>query len=202
MKKIMGVIVVCAVLFVAMTVSAETSGKEAVTLEIPAGLVQNICTQPVWNGVTAVWSGVTDTRQDKVIGIQTKKGKEAVEVFANPSLESVFDKALREVFTACGMKIVNTPGGETLKLSAEIRQFYAGVEKKLVTGKAKCTSALTFTVDKGAQSTKIDISNDLESKEARKGDIKGLTKALNDLLVETLKQIPSTQQLREIGQNP
>jgi uncharacterized lipoprotein YajG len=199
MKKIMGVIAACAVFCIAITASAETSGKEAVALEVPAGLVQGICTQPVWKGVTAVWKGVTDARPDKVIGIQTKKGKEPIEVFANPSLESVLDKALREVFTACGMKIVEKGADDILKLSVQIKQFYAGVEKKLVTGKAKATSSLTFVVDKDAQSTKIDISNELESKEARKGDIKGLTKALNDLLVETLKQITTTQQLREIG---
>jgi uncharacterized lipoprotein YajG len=192
------VAVAAVLLAVLVGAPAQAVKKEVVALEVPPGLVQEVCTQPVWSGVTAVWRGVTDARPDKAIGMQTKKGKEAIEVFASPSLESVLDKALRQIFTACGMKLVQTPGGEQLRLAVEIKQFYAGVEKKLVTGKAKATSMLTFTADKGIQTKTIDIGNDLESKDVRKGDIKGLTKALNNLLAETLKQVPATRELREL----
>ena len=199
MKKIIGMIAACAVLCLAGAAFADTPEKETVALEVPAGLAQQICKQPVWNGVIAVWKGVTDERPEKAIGLQTRKnGKDPIEVFASPTLDSVLDKALREVFTACGMKFTDKGGSETLKLSVQIKQFYAGVEKKLITGKAKATSALTFTADKAMQTRTIDIGNDMESKEARKGDIKGLTKALNSLLAETLKQVPTTQQLREL----
>jgi uncharacterized lipoprotein YajG len=199
MQRILSCILGIGLMLVALVAAAEAPEKEVVALEVPAGLVREICAQPVWNGVTAVWKGVTDERPGKAIGLQTKsKGKEPIEVFAIPTLDSVFDKALRDVFTACGMKFIDKGASETLKLSVQIKQFYAGVEKKLITGKAKAVSALTFTADKAMQTKTIDIGNDMESKEARKGDIKGLTKALNSLLAETLKQVPTTQQLRDM----
>lgn len=168
-----------------------------VPLTVPADLIPKLCAAPIWSGVTVVWKGVSDDRTDKSVGAQMQKGKEPINVMSDPRIEKVMDSALRDLFTTCGMKLVDK-GDVGTKMTVEVKEFYAGVEKKLLTGKAVAKSMLSFMVDQGVKTTTIDVGADMESKEARKGDIKGLTKALNGLLAETLKQVATTSQMRGI----
>lgn len=188
--------------FISLVIShaalAQEAAKPTIALDVTPEATAQMCPTPVWNGVKAVWSGISDARADKVIGTQTKKGEPPIEVMANPPLDEAFDKALRRLFSVCGMKFVDTAPADTLRLSAQIKEFYSGVEKKLVTGKAVSKGMLTFIADKGPKSMTIDVGTELDSKEIRRGDIKALTKALNQLFVETLKQVPTTQQLRDL----
>ena len=198
MKRLFACFIGCAALVLSASAMAQDPSRPSISLETPAWFAQQACPAPVWNGVIAVWKGTTDTRHEKVIGVQTKKGQEPIEVVANPPLDAAFDKALRDLFVACGMKFVEKTEGETPRLSAEIKDFYAGVEKKLVTGKSVAKSMLTLVIDKGITTKTVDVGMEMESKDVRKGDIKGLTNALNKLFIETLKQIPTTQQLRDL----
>jgi Uncharacterized lipoprotein len=177
---------------------AETLARRDISLETPPDLAQQVCPAPVWTGVTAIWKGVTDVRPDKAVGLQQKKGEEPIEVFSTPPPESAFDAAIRELLTSCGMKLADQGPAEMLHLAAQIKKFNVGVEKKLVTGQAKAQSLLTFVADKAGRTMTIDIGDEIESKDVRRGDIKAVTKALQNLFVETLKDIPDTQQMREL----
>ncbi len=180
------------------TAVAADAQNQTISLQPPAGLAQEACPAPIWSGVTAVWGGVTDTRADKAVGTQTKKGEEPIDVSANPPLDQVLNASLKELFAVCGIKFVDKGDANTLKISADIKQFHAGLQKKFFTGSAQASSMLTFTIDKGYASRTVDIGMDMESKDVRKGDIKGLTKALNSLLVATLKEIPAKKQLLDL----
>lgn len=187
-----------AMALVAVSAKAEQVERAEVALGVAPEFYAEVCSAPVWKGVSVVWKGVADDRADKVVGIQTKKGKEPVAVTAVPSVDKAFDAALRTLFERCGMTLADKGDASGMKISVEVKDFYAGVEKKLVTGKARAKSLLSFMVDQGVRSNTIEVGMELESKEARKGDIKALTKALNNLFAETLKQVVATPMLRDL----
>ncbi len=192
------IVMLSAMLLASSAAMAQEAAKAEVALSAAPDFYAQACATPVWKGVTAVWRGVADDRADKVVGMQTKKGEEPVAVAAVPSVDKAFDAALRTLFERCGMKLVDKGDAATTKISVEVKDFYAGVEKKLVTGKAKASSMLSFLIDQGVRSNTIEVGMELESKEARKGDIKALTKALNNLFAETLKQVVATPMLRDL----
>lgn len=170
----------------------------SIPLSVPPDLIQEVCKAPVWTNVTAYWKGVTDKRSQPEIGTQTQKGKEPIPVVADPPLTQTFDSALKNLFETCGMKFANKKGSDTLILSAEIRDFFAGVEKKLVTGKSKATSSIAFLAQRGPQSSSVVVGYEMESKKMRSGNIKQLQKTLEELFAETLRQIPETQEMKDL----
>ena len=167
-------------------------------LNAPKNITQDACKVPVWKGLAVFWGGVKDKRQAPEIGVQTQKGKEPIPVISNPPLEELFNTALKDMFASCGMKFVSKDGDSILKLSAEIRDFYVGVEKKLLTGKSEAKSSIAFLTLKENQSSSVTVGYEIESKKIRSGDIKQLQKTLDELFAETIKQIPKTQEMKEL----
>lgn len=192
------IVILSALLMVSTAVQAEEIVRAEVALSVAPDFYVQTCSTPVWKGMTAVWKGVSDDRADKIVGLQTKKGQEPVAVTAMPPVDKAFDAALRTLFESCGMKLTDKGDAAATKITVEVKDFYAGVEKKLVTGKAKAKSLLSFLVDQGVRSNTVEVGMEMESKEARKGDIKALTKALNNLFAETLKQVVVTPLLRDL----
>lgn len=170
----------------------------SITLSTPPMLAQDSCKVPIWSDAQFIWKGIIDKRPSPEIGLQTQKGKEPIPVMADPPLSQVLDKSLYEIFTACGMKLAENGPDTMPTLSAEIREFYTGVEKKLLTGKSKAKSSIAFTLRKGGQSTSVTVGFEIDSKKIRSGSTKQLQQTLNELLVETLRQIPATPEMREL----
>ena len=143
------------------------------------------------------WKGVADKRESEEVGVQTQKGKEEIPIYSEPPLKEIVDNTLKKLFTSCGMKL-NVKGDDATTLSAEIREFYVGVEKKLLTGKSRAVSSIAFLTRHGQQSSTVVVGFEMESKKIRSGKLKQLEKTLNELFIETIKQIPETKEMREL----
>lgn len=199
MKKTLGLCSVATLLFLA----APAVAAEAVQLPLgpPPMLVAEICRTPVWSGLPVIWKGVADRRPDLSVGVQIQGDKEPLPVFADPPLAGLFDSALRELFRGCGMRLVEEQSegrGDAIVLSAEIREFYVGVEKRLLTGKSRAQSSIAFAARKGGQSTSVTVGFEIDAKKIRSGKLKQLQGTLNELFAETLKQIVATPEMREL----
>src|SRR5262245_5110734 len=99
-KRIFGVICV----LVALTAWAEP--RESMTLSLPIDFVKKTCPMHVWKGTTVLWKGVKDMRDAPEIGSQSKKkGKDVVLVDSSPPLDTFLEAPLKEIFSACGLKL-------------------------------------------------------------------------------------------------
>ncbi|HEX5036010.1 MAG TPA: YajG family lipoprotein [bacterium] len=205
-KKILGVGGAAVVILAA---NAHAEGERAsVSLELPSDFIVKACPAAVWKGSKLQWKGVVDARTQPEVGGQSKKkGKDPVLVDAAPPLTEVLNDALPTLFQSCGMKLVDADtslpatrrslrlveeGRPDVTLSAEIKEFYAGVEKGLFTGKGMARSALLFHVTKKNDTTErtVEVGYEMESKKIRQKDIRQLESTLNELLARTLEQVP------------
>jgi hypothetical protein len=187
-----------------MGLSQIASGKTevirpVVEFEMPSGFFQQVCKEREWKGVVAKWDGVTDSRENPFIGKQVKKGGEQIPVISQPPLGVVMNDALRDLFEECGMAFVEKAPPGALSLSAEIKTFDVSVIKNKFSNEAASESMIRFVAQKGTKSQTIDVGIELESKGAGGGKLKALKKAANKLLLETLKEIPKNEHMREIG---
>lgn len=196
MKNILTVVII---IFMGL-VSANLFAEESIPIDfsIPSGLAKQACPSPIWNNLSVQWMGVKDKRSDPDVGIQTQKDKDPIPVVSSVPLEKVFDNTLRDLFQTCGMKFATSADENTLKLSAEIRNFYVGVQKKFLTGKSEAKSNIAFSAIKGNQAQSITVGYETDSKNIRSGNIKQLQKTLNSLFVDTIKQIPTTQEIKDL----
>lgn len=196
----MKTLIAFASLFVILSVSLDASAEDGVNIALtaPADLVSKACPTPVWKDLSVIWNGVKDKRTSPEVGSQTQKGKEPIPVLSNPPLDQVFASALKNLLGACGMKFVSKDSEGALNLSAELKEFYAGVEKKLITGKSTAKSSIVFATSRGGTSSSVTVGYEMESKKIRSGNIKQLTSTLNDLFTATLKQIPATEEMKEL----
>jgi len=172
--------------------------RATVPLSAPSGLAQKVCPAPAWNYGTVVWKGVVDARSSPEIGLQTQKGKDPIPVYSEPAAAAAFDGALRELLPACGMMLSDSGEPDSLVVTAELREFYTGVEKKLFTGKSTSRSAITFKALQGNRSSSVTVGYEMEAKKVRSGNIKQLQRSANELFIETLKQIPETPEMAEL----
>lgn len=194
MKKIMVLsIILLASAFVSNLNAAE---NVPISLEQPKNISKAACPTPLWNGEKVVWDGVKDARESFEIGLQTKKGKDPIDIVANPPLAEVMDKALQDFLKACGLNLVKN--GNLPHLSAKIVNFYAGVNKKILTGSATAKSAITLTKKSGYERSDITVNCDIESKGLSSSKLKKITQTLNNLLLETLVTIAHTQPFIEM----
>lgn len=193
MKYFLLTVIFCVVAYLPCITFADEASK--ITLSIPDGFVGEVCKKPVWNNLPVKWEGTVDKRTLPEVGVQTQKGKEPQPIMAEPQLDKAFDAAIEKLLTTCGMKFVGKADDNDMHLSAEIREFYVGVKKGLVTGKSEAKSSLTFLSRRGGQSATVTVGTEIESKKIRSGNIKQLTSTLNELFTETLKQIPTTWEM-------
>ena len=182
-------------------VGAEAPGSDraAVEIKVPQDLVSKTCPSAVWGNSTLLWKGVTDSRSTPEIGLQSrKKGKEPVSVLADPSLEVILNGVMPDLLSACGIHLVKE-GKIDREISAEVREFYAGVEKGIFTGKSVARSRITFVVrDRGEIIKTIDVGYEMETKKIRQKDLRQLEGTLNELLARTLEEVPRLDGLKEL----
>jgi len=194
-KRILGV----SFLLIAVSARAETE-RVPVSLKTPPDFIAKTCPAPVWKGTSVLWKGVTDVRGEAEIGRQSKKkGKDVVLVGANPPIEAVVDGVLKDLFPACGVRFLSE-GTSDVTMSGEVVEFYAGVEKKLFTGKGVARSRLLFRLKR--QNSNVDqtveVGYEMEAKKIRQKDIRQLEKTLNELLARTLEQVPKLDGFKDL----
>lgn len=178
--------------------SAALAESASISLSVPANLAATACAVPVWKGTEFRWEGVADARPSPEVGLQTQKGEEPIPILAAPPLDRAFDQALQSLFSSCGMKLDGGGIEGIPTLSAEIREFSAGVDKKLLTGKSQAKSSIAFTSRRGGRSQTVTVGYEIDTKKIRSGSTKQLEKALNELFAETLRQIPATPEMRDL----
>lgn len=184
-----------------MTANAWAVEGASVSLKLPPQFVEKLCAAPVWKDQTVLWKGVKDEREQPEIGLQTKKkGKDPVSVTSQPPLDAILNDALRDLFSSCGLKIVNE-GKADLEMSAVVEEFYAGVEKGFLTGKGVARSKIQFDLKrKGSNSERmVDLGYELEANKIRQKDLKQLEQTLNELFARTLEQIPKLDGLKDLS---
>lgn len=195
MKKIFLLLSIC-------LVSTRVFAGEPTTLQLnlPAYWEKQVCPSPIWKNQTAVWKGITDNRASQEVGNQ-EVGQENIAVNTSPELTEIFNSNFKKMFTACGLKLSESESEDTMNIAIDINEFYAGVEKKFITGKSKASSKITFTASwaNGANKT-IDVGYDLESKRIKRKSLRQLQDTLNELLAETVKQLFQSSQMRNLEQ--
>lgn len=181
-----------------MSLVAFAEDKAEVNLELPAKFFSETCLSPIWNHVTAYWDGVKDLRKDLAVGHQSVKGKEAIAIEPNPSLQKFLDKNVHDLLSQCGIHFV-TDKVTPLHLSMEIREFYVNVKKTIFTGKSEAKSNFAFIIKRDVRLDKtVEVGYEMESKRIRQRDIRQVEKALDELLARTLQMIPVTDSLRDL----
>ena len=188
--------------FVASLVFSQTlrAGEPtSVTLQLPDGFIEKLCSKPLWENMTVVWKGVEDKRPSPEIGSQEKKGKILDELVSDPPLAKLLDPLLRQLFTQCGMKLLDHGDEEATRLGVEISEFHAGVEKRLITGKGEAKSRLVITKEASTQTRMTEVGYEMESKQIRHKSTKQLTETLNELLRKTLAEIPTSVTVRALA---
>ena len=169
----------------------------SLTLQLPTDFSTQACATPVWAQSKARWGGVKDLRDQKAIGNQTKSGNEIAVVESRPVLSQVFEANLKRLFQSCGLQWVTAAGENTPTLSVDILEFFAGSDKKLLTGAGTAKSRLAIHLERNNETLQTnEIGFSIENKGLRQSKLKNLEKTLNELLAETLKQIPKMTQLR------
>jgi hypothetical protein len=183
--------------------SAALAGQdETVDLSIAPDVTAKICSAPIWKSTKAVWDGVKDARTSPEIGYQTQKGKETIKIMPTRPLAQVLDDELKGILSKCGMQFIKVSEDDddanVLHISAEIREFRAGVEKKLVTGKGSAASSIAIFARHGGYTNTIVVGYEMEEKKIRTGNIKQMTKTLGELYSETITAIPEMKEVQEI----
>lgn len=169
-------------------------------LTLPPDFSSRACPAPVWNS-KALWGGVKDLRDEKSVGHQTIKGgsEEVARVESTPALDQILDISLKRLFQTCGLQWVASGDETTSQISVDILEFFAGSDKKFLTGQGRATSRLAIHIQKGRQTLQtLEVGFQIENKGLRQSKLKQLQKTLNELLAETLTQIPRLPQLRSL----
>jgi len=169
-----------------------------VELKTPDHFPSKICPTPLWKNLSAVWKGIRDQRPVPVVGEETRGGKDPIPVISRIPLDMVFEKALKDLFTQCGMQWRSEGDGKTWTLSATIGEFYLGMDKKIVTSKGMAKSRLSFLAERPGQTVTADVGYEIESKNFRYQTTKKIEKTLNELFLKTLEQVPQSRQLRDL----
>jgi hypothetical protein len=173
--------------------------KVALTLEVPAQFFMTLCPDRPFSGSKVYWKGVQDLRAIKTLGVVTRKGGEdPIEVISDPPLQQVFQSYLTSILDQCGMQLVQRPEDAAYQMEAFIDEFHAQEEKGLVTGKGQAKSRLSFTATTMGRKVAANVGYGVEFKQGRKRGIERLKKILNELLQETLRQVPASSQLRTL----
>ena len=171
---------------------------ESFLLEIDSQFLSKICTPSIWNNLPVVWKGVQDKRIQKEIGVETLRNKNPSYLISKPDLETLFNETLKIFFTKCGIRFIQSKNGDEIELSAEIEEFYATVNRKLITGKGNAKSKIRFLAVRPDQKKGIEVGYELESKDTRQKSLRQLKEMLNELFKKTFEQIAQTKQLKEL----
>jgi uncharacterized lipoprotein YajG len=178
--------------------SALPQEKVALTLQVPPQFFMSLCPERPFQGAKVFLKGVEDQRPIKTLGVVTKKGgKDPVEVAADPPLSVIFTNYLVSALEVCGMQMVG-PEAADYQIQFVIDEFHGQEEKALLTGKGQAKSRVSFMAHSPTRKVAGNFSYGLDFKQSRKRGVERLQEILNELLQETLRQVPISPQLRAL----
>ena len=170
-----------------------------VKLSVPKDFTADVCKSKIWDGKEAVWGGVEDLRDTQVIANVQRKDN-VTPVKSEVPMGGVFNENLKKIFKDCGVKFIKKKKAtaNTLYLSVTLKEFYVGTETKVVSAKSEAKSQIIINQRRGHTANKITLDYNADSKHIRSKDLKKLKKALNELLLESLINIPAQPALKKL----
>lgn len=168
-----------------------------VQLSSPDQAIEKLCQGRPWSGLRFVWKGVEDHRLEPQIGTQVKKEVVTNTLLSEVPLAQLLNPVFHKLFTTCGMELLEQPR-EANALSLTIKEFHAGVQKKLVTGTSEAKSRILVDVTGPVRALSVELGCELDSRKVRSRNIKQLTATLNDLLACTVEQVASSNELKSL----
>ncbi len=182
-------------LLFATTLSAQDE-RVSVALKLPDDFFAKTCPVAIWKDTKVEFLNVSDIRDVREVGRQNASGgKNTVLMDAAPALNFATAEALKRLFTACGLTVVEGGAAKPdVFVGVDIKEFYVAVEKKLVTGKGAATAQIALTVRRAASNSDqtIEVGYEIDDKSIRRKDVRQLEKVLNELFAGLLAQIPKT----------
>lgn len=187
--------------FILTPTLALSEDVKSVGLKLPPYFSTQTCKTPVWKNTEVIWTGVRDLRAQKEVGSVNVRGKQETSLVASPQIEAVFDAALKDLFTTCGLKLktVSNPQNEKgLKIGVEIQEFHADLNKKYVTSEASGKARLTVTLEGEKQKKVVEIGYSSQNKSVRIPGDKAVENTLAELFEKTLEQVPHHPQFKTL----
>lgn len=180
------------------------SESPTVSLKLPDDFFATTCPVAVWNGTKVFLKSVQDGRNVGAVGEQQKGNGESVLIGSEPPLVSVIQDNLKRLLTACGLKMVEKEDVASVLMFVRIEDFYVRGQKKLLTGKTSASSRLLLSLQRtdGTTTRDVEVGYEIADKGLRRKDIRQSEKILNELLANTLAQIPKTEALRAAVESP
>lgn len=195
MNKILATLALFCLFFTAGNLQAQETRMLSLTL--PPNFASQICAKLPKHEGRVVWKGVQDKRVQSELGYESKKKfKDPIAIYANPELEVIFEDALKQILTSCGWTLVKEAEPNVLKLSAQIEEFQANVERGIILGKGKAGSRLVLIGELPQKEWKSKVGYEIEFKSTRGLSLKRIRDTLNELFAKTLEQVPSIEALR------
>jgi uncharacterized lipoprotein YajG len=170
------------------------------TITLPPQFLDKACKKDLWKNTTVRWEGVTDKREEAAVGRQTKKwgaNITPVVLTADPTMAQSFNLALWNLFSSCGMTLL-MEGKADRTLSVEIEDFYAGVDKNLLSGQATAKSQIKFFITHGTEVQSVTVGYEIDAKKIYDNDLRQLKKSLNELFLKTIEQVPQNSDLKNL----
>lgn len=192
----------CSFLFSLMLFLSIASAKaesNTINLKLPENFATNLCPTARWKKTPLVFLGVKDAREEKQVGEQQQKNAEPLGLMTEPKLEQIFAEALKATLQTCG--IAWTKSSEDIEyptLSVNLEDFFAGSNKKWLTGKTSAHAQVSLTLIKQQQTSTTTITADIDSKKLRQKSIKQIQLVLNELFAETITQLVNIKELQEL----
>ena len=173
--------------------------SNTINLKLAENFANKLCPTARWQKTALVFLGAKDAREEKQVGEQQQKNAEPLGLLTEPKLEDIFADALKTTLQTCG--IVLTKSSEDIEhptLSVNVEDFFAGSNKKWLTGKTSAHAQVSLTLIKQQQTSTTTITADIDSKKLRQKSIKQIQLVLNELLAETITQLVNTKELQEL----
>lgn len=187
----------CGMLF--LSANGAHAENNTIKLQLPENFANNLCPTARWQKTPLVFLGVKDAREEKQVGEQQQKNAEPLALMTEPKLEQIFADALKATLQTCG--ITWTKSSEDIEhptLSVSLEDFFAGSNKKWLTGKTSAHAQVSLTLIKQQQTSTTTITAEIDSKKLRQKSIKQIQLVLNELLAETITQLVDIKELQEL----
>jgi hypothetical protein len=163
-----------------------------------APLTANISVSPDWGktqcaslpgkGMTIVWQGTTDKRENPSVGL-LKKGDDEFDVKLAAGVDATVGEAIKAVLKNCGFEMAADKNAEGIKAEAEVLELFAGAKKGFLTGETNANGSLLVRFSNGGQSYDFNFGASKSDKRLKKKNIKQLEDVLTGLLEQLVVQI-------------
>jgi uncharacterized lipoprotein YajG len=131
---------------------------------------------------------------DESVGF-TRQGETSEKIFAATDVKAVVRQSITSTLEKCGYKIGKA--GDALRLTVSIDEFFGGARNKFLIGKGttKIALDLELTTPDGNSHDTFRFTNENDLKGFSNKKLTRLSKSLNGILLDAMKQIASSPAL-------